>query len=245
MPMEELLKKPLPEIPEEIRKKLDAPRITLTSYAEKQQCLVDGHLQQEAGFGQFPDGSWLVSMYCPMPGVTAEMIRWWFWWHCQDALRYQVWFPGSHFDIGFHKKDTGYFSQRALPPFQPNSQLPVERIGSRKMPLRIDFVTPEDFGFARQTMEDHGIPLIVCGHVSALGGLIPHTEMAHVFRQTEEGLFLISRFWLGKTMKPLLRKMIMDETMARGMAEHCCVEYRNRAEILPELYRQYGEGKAP
>ena len=88
-------------------------------------------------------------------------------------------------------------------------------------------------------MEENAIPIIVCGHVSAFGGLIPHTEMAHSFRQREEELFMFSRFWLGKTMNPLLRKVVMTEKMALGMAEHCCVEYQNLARILPELYTRY------
>jgi hypothetical protein len=51
---------------------------------------------------------------------------------------------------------------------------------------------------------------------------------------------MISRFWLGKTMKSsLLRKIIITEDMAKGMAEHCCVEYRNLHEILPILYEKY------
>lgn len=105
------------------------------------------------------------------------------------------------------------------------------------MPLRIDFVTPEEFGFSKAVMQEYHIPLIVCGHVGVFNGAIWHTEMAHIFKQTEDGLFLISRFWLGKTMKdPLLRKLIITDKTAKAMAEHCCVEYRNLLEILPILY---------
>lgn len=127
-----------------------------------------------------------------------------------------------------------------MPPFQPNSQRPVERIGKIKMPLQIDFVTPEEFGFSKESMKKNNIPVIVCGHVSALNGLIKHTEMAHIYKQTSEGLFLISRFWMGITLKnPLLRKVLLVEDTPRGMAEHCCVEYRNLTEILPDLYQKY------
>ena len=197
--MKELLKKPLPLIPADIAEQLEHPDITLTPFENRNDVLCDGALQQEVGYGQFPDGSWLVAMTCPMPGITAKMIRWWFWWHPQ-----------------------------------------AERIGGVRLPLRIDFVSPKDFGFSEQALEDNQIPMIVCGHVSAIRGLVPHTEMVHIFRQTGEGLLLISRFWIGKTLKnPLLRKVILTEETARGMAEHCCVEYRNLAEILPELYKKY------
>ena len=237
--MKELLNKPLPAIPADIKEKLDKSEISLTYFNECDLILQSDALQQEVGYRQFPDGSWLVSMICPMPGITREMSDWWFWWHCQDNLRYQVWFPGDHITNTYHKKDRAYFEQETQPTFQPNSQCPVEKIGGMSMPLRIDFVTPEQFGFSKEAMEKGNIATIVCGHVSAFSGLIPHTEMAHIFRQTEDGLFMCSRFWLGKTMNPLLRKFVMTEKMARGMAEHCCIEYRNLAEILPGLYHQY------
>lgn len=41
-------------------------------------------------------------------------------------------------------------------------------------------------------------------------------------------------------MKPWLRKKIVTDGMAKGMAEHCCIEYRNLQEILPVLYGKYG-----
>ena len=114
------------------------------------------------------DDSYLVSMYCPMPNITSEMIEWWFWWHPKKNERYQVWFPGSHFSIGFSQKQADYFE---------------------------------------------------------------------CFKQTDDGLFMIIRFWLGKTMKnPLIKKLIITDKMAKGMAEHCCIEYRNLFEILPILY---------
>ena len=108
------------------------------------------------------------------------------------------------------------------------------------MPLRIDFLKPEKFGFSKTAMQAHSVSLIVCGHVGAFSGLIWHTEMAHIFHhQTNDGLFLTSRFWLGRTMNPILRKLMINDAMAQGMAEHCAVEYRNLAEILPALYKAY------
>ena len=240
MELKELLKKPLPTIPPEISEQIGKSEITKTLFENKNDILTSPEQQKEIGYVKMDDGTYLVSMVCPMKGITPEMIEWWFWWHAQDSLRYQVWYPGEHVSIKYHKKNKAYFEEPMVPTFATNTHYPVERIGSKKMPLRIDFVTPEDFGFSRLVMNGNHIPLIVCGHVSAFNGLIKHTEMAHIFKQTDDGLFLISRLWLGKTMKnKLLRKMIIDEKMARGMAEHCCVEYRNLCEILPMLYDEY------
>ncbi len=238
MDLNALKDKKLPEIPAEIRQALATPSVTLTPFEKKNDILQTSSLWQEAGFGRFSDGSYLVSMYCPMPGITAEMISWWFWWHPQAKERYQAWFPGAHENIRYPKRFAAYFQQDNQPPFQDNTQLPTEKIGGMRMPLRIDFLTPEEFGFSKTAMEKNQMPLIVCGHVGAFNGLIWHTEMAHIFRQTEDGLLLISRFWLGRTMNPLLRKMMINDAMALGMAEHCAIEYRHLTEILPLLYKK-------
>lgn len=227
------------QIPNDILKQIADSKITLTPFEEKNAILLDTDLQHEIGYRRFPDGSYLVSMTCPMPKVTSDMIAWWFWWHPQANLRYQIWFPGEHYCISYDKKNKDYFEKKNLPAFQPNTQYPTEKISNIPMSLRIDFVSPEEFGFSEQAMKNNRIPIIICGHVSAFHGLIPHTEMSHIFQQTEDGLFLTSRFWIGKTLRNrLLRKVILTEKTARSMAEHCCIEYRNLARLLPELYHE-------
>ncbi len=240
MELKELLNKPLPNIPIEIYERICKGEITKTPFGSKNDILCTHQLHEEIGCAKMDDGTYLVSMVCPMPDITVEMIEWWFWWHAQDSIRYQAWYPKEHIDIKYHKKDKSYFEQPKLPPFATNTHYPTEKIGGIKMPLRIDFVTPESFGFSRPLMNENNIPLIVCGHVSAFNGVIKHTEMAHIFKQTANGLFMISRFWLGETMRnPLLKKLIITENMARGMAEHCCIEYRNLQKILPAVYNTY------
>lgn len=234
---EKLMKKPLPEITPDDRKRILTENITLTDFENKNEILKNESIRHEMGFRKFSNGGYLVSMTCPMRGITPEMINWWFWWHPQKSERYKAWFPGEHYAVSYAKKDKAYFSQAHLPQFQDNSQFPVERIGKIVMPLRIDFTTPEKFGFSKEEMEKNGIPLIVCGDVSAMGGLVKHTKMAHIFKSTNDGLMLISRFWIGETLKsPILRKAILTDETAKGMAEHCYVEYRNLVEVLKELY---------
>ena len=74
MHLEELKRKPLPAIPEDIQEQLPYSAITLTVFEDKNSILKDPSQQQEVGYRRFPDGSYLVSMYCPMPGITPEMI---------------------------------------------------------------------------------------------------------------------------------------------------------------------------
>lgn len=152
MCINELKSKPLPAIPEDIQTQLDHSSITLTAFEDKNDILKDASLQQEVGYRRFPDGSYLVSMTCPMPGITPEMIAWWFWWHPQADERYQVWFPGEHYSISFDKKNKDYFSQPTVPAFRPNTHYPTERISNARLPLRIDFVSAENFGFSAQVI---------------------------------------------------------------------------------------------
>ena len=157
MKIELLLQKPLPEIPSEIANALGKKKITKTAFERKNDILTSSELQTEVGYTKMDDGTYLVSMVCPMPNITAEMIEWWFWWHTQDSLRYQVWYPGDHISIKYKKKDASFFEQPSVPQFVPNSQYPVERIGGMKMPLRIDFITPEEFGYSKKLMNADNI----------------------------------------------------------------------------------------
>jgi hypothetical protein len=214
--------------------------IHLTAFEQKNDILNDPELQKETGYARFANGDYLVSMYCLMPGVTREMIDWWFWWHPQNTERYQIWFPGEHFEIGYAAKDKDYFTSPVQPAFADNTQYPTELIGSTKMQLQIDFITPEEFGFDAGMLKEYQVATVVCGHVGALHNLIQHTEMAHIFFQKEDGLYLVSRFWIGKRLKnPLIRQMMLKDGTAEGVARHCCVEYRNLAAKLPDLYKEY------
>ncbi len=243
MPLDIWINKPVPPVPAEIAQKIeDKGTISLTPFAEKNAILSSARLQHEAGYRKFADGGYLVSMYCEMPNITADMIQWWFWWHAQSSERYCAWFPGEHFSTAYHKKDAPYFAQSTCPAFQANTQYPTERIGTTKMPLRIDFVAPESFGFSASSMQQNDIPLIVCAHVGAYKGAVWHTEMAHIFKQTQNGLFMISRFWMGESLhNPLLKKLFLTDKMAEAMATHCCMEYRNLLQILPPLYQEFAK----
>ena len=83
MELENLLNKPLPQIPPEISEALNKKQITKTSLENKNDILSNGELQTVVGYTEMDDGTYLVSMICPMPGITVEMIEWWFWWHTQ------------------------------------------------------------------------------------------------------------------------------------------------------------------
>ncbi len=228
-------------VPDDIRLRIkNGGDITPVLFRDKDVILSSSDLWYEAGYSELSDGNMLVSMYCEMPGVTEEMIKWWFHWHPKESARYKLWFPGEHFAISYNKRNKEYFSCVDVPSFEENTHYPVEKIGNAVLPLEIRFVSPEVFGFSEKVLQKNGNPLIISGHVGVFRGIVRHTEMAHIFFKTEKGLLLVSRFWIGSLLKTgIMRKIIANENIASGMAEHCCVEYRNLAMKLPELYKEF------
>lgn len=243
MSLNDLLGQPSVTLSQKLQDALDQPRITLTDFADKNCILTDEGLRTEVGYRKTDDDVWQVSCYCLMPGVTREMISWWFWWHPKQDERYQAWYPEMHKKIRYRKADTPYFEKADMPPFQDNVQYPTETIGTSTMECVLKFITPEEDGFDAAAMQDAHVATIVCAHVGMMRGLVMHTEMAHICFQREDGLFMVNRFWMGQLMgsQRLRRKMITEDT-ARGMCEHCLVEYRNMAERLPKMYAEFGPG---
>ena len=56
-----------------------------------------GYHEVESGWCIMPNGSGYVANHTKMPGVTLEMINWWFAWHALEDLRYKIWWPAGHF----------------------------------------------------------------------------------------------------------------------------------------------------
>ncbi len=179
-----------------------------------------------------------------MPKVSVEMLYWWFRWHAEDPVRYQIWYPGMHFHV--QSDETGF------------THYVVEDVGTGKQKLVIRFMTPAEFGFSEEKLRkiDFSRNAIICARV---GTLIPkhvvwHTWMCHFARTADEGVELRSRFWIGWDMSvsgplaliltPLvrrLRKRIIPKDIGKHMFHHCAQEYHHLAEILPEVFEEFGD----
>lgn len=205
-------------------------------------------LRLETGWCRLPDGVRFVAVRTEMPGVSAEMIDWWFDWHPRDPARYRMWHPEAHRDNSLEE------------PAAPGAKAhwgavhhPVEDVGTGTVHARIAFLAPREFGFSTDALDDPAVGTIVCGLVGDDRKRLRHTAMAHVFLTTEEGLVLRSHFWLGAKIRPYLpgplaglgeaalnRRAVRDLALPQGLgpalARHCAEEYRNLAGFLPELY---------
>lgn len=206
----------------------------------------------ETGWCLLPDGSAYTAVRTLMPGVSGQMLDWWFEWHALDPLRYRIWYPQAHFD------------NRLEPPKAPRAKPywgavhhPIEDIGLGRQHLRIAFCDPTDFGFPAHALSHPDVATIVCGRVGDDRRRAWHTRMCHFARRHPQGLELRSRFWIGADLRlymraapagainrllkaPAMRRRLIPRRAPLAMARHCAAEYASLAALLPELYARYG-----
>lgn len=245
----------IPKIHQDILKK--GAEIPITSILDRNdinQLLDDGYLACENGFCRLPDESTFVAVLTQMPGVTLEMIDWWFWWHAAEPIRYQIWYPAMHFDnkadFGeYYHDNTKTYSER----LHLSSHLVTEDVGLGRDKILIDFMHPIAFGFDANQLNLEK-ETIICAKVGAPDKGVWGTEMCHFVRTTPEGVEMRSRFWIGnkitrmsgfgKTIlnailnRPFVKRNLIPREVGLSMFHHCSQEYHNLAAILPTLYEE-------
>ncbi|MDO8628976.1 MAG: hypothetical protein Q7R41_00650 [Phycisphaerales bacterium] len=253
--LDEFLTRPNAAVADDVANSLGGGPIdphTQLSVDEPARLLDPGYLDVENGFCTNRDGSGFVAVLTQMPGVTAEMIDWWFDWHPHDPMRYRIWFPAEHFDISFEPA-----VNPGAKPFQNTIHRPIEDVGLGKSRIRIEFVEPEAFGFPSGDFPGSVCSTIICGYAGDDKLKVRHTRMCHIVRDVAGGVELRSRFWIGTPMSlysnsPIARPVnrILNTKFVRSravparapkaLAHHCAQEYVNLAAILPELWNRYG-----
>ncbi len=217
--------------------------------AELSALLDPGYHRVESGYCTHPDGRGYVAVLTKMPGVSAEMLDWWFDWHPRDPLRYRIWFPQDHFDIGFEPPQAP-----GAKPFYGSIHHPVEDVGLGRDKIRIEFVDPVEFGFPDGSVPSENCATIVCGYAGDDTRRVRHTRMCHFARETGEGIELRSRFWIGERIEfysaagrpvnpilntSLVRSKAVPKRAPEALARHCAQEYANLASLLPELWARF------
>ena len=82
---------------------------------EMNRLLDPGNFETEIGWGMMDNGAGYIAMRHEMPGVTVDMVDWWFAWHPIEGLRYRIWYPPYH--LGVHVDD--WAQPRLLDPAVP------------------------------------------------------------------------------------------------------------------------------
>jgi len=211
--------------------------------------LKGGYLPTETGFCVMPDGSGFAATKVFMPGVTTEMIDWWFNWHVLEGLRYAIWCPVAHTGISAKTPEAHLDSS--------NVPLNTRNIGKVHYPIEgfnlegvqnieIAFRKPEVFGITQQQIENSSMSTFEIATCSTKDTNFPINIFFHAIREVDGGIEYRSRYWLNYTIKngkPYKSKMPlptrkMTYHMARCNCLHSLTEYNNLASILPSLYRE-------
>jgi hypothetical protein len=226
-------------------------------FREINRLLDPGYHDVETGYGFCPDGVQYAACLTRMPGITAEMIDWWFAWHPLHDIRYQVWFPPGHYGVSV--EDAVRCRDSRLPykeRYWHNKHTVIEDVGNGVAKLMILFVPPEEFGFDLSRFDESKVGTCVCANVGPpdlLGGIY-FTKMCHFVRETAEGVEMRSRFWIGQDIAKegkregaLINRLLNTRVfkkkalprVARHVAHHCAAEYTNLVTLLPRVFAEY------
>ena len=195
----------------------------------------------EMGVQRQPSGVLHVAARTDMPGCKGRMFEWWFR-SAPDTRQYAWWHPLDH--VSSEWRETSPLTHIG------STHVVEERLGpgSPVAQLLIHFVDPAElFGAeaVHEAREDGSVSGLVC----AMLGMSfdpPRDEkgrpnmgrMAHICRDTDEGMVLRSRFWLGQGpgLPPAALREAIPETIGLGLMQHAFTEFKFLSRILPALF---------
>ncbi|TKB56704.1 DAPG hydrolase family protein [Ferrimonas aestuarii] len=193
------------------------------------------------------DGQMLVTCTTEMPGVTPEMVNWWFGWHIVSSERYQLWHPQAHL-FAKPKVDRSFHKQH-LARYLGNVSYVNEYLGKKLCKLAIAFHTAESLGIDKL---DRQGGIAICAQTASRTSHIVSGHLVHLVVPTENGSRMMSAFWLGGTrcrwpligrlLTPILnlsliRRMTFPQRHGQNLLKHCSEEMHHLARILPKLYQ--------
>src|SRR5262249_22016535 len=192
-----------------------------------------------------PDGTLVIAARTEMPGVTGEMIDWWFGWHLASSERYRLWHPRDHVRATAREDRAHLPDDRAR--YVGNVSYVDEHIGGRLMRLAIEFVPPDTYGLEPGRFAETRVDTAGCARTALHGGRLAVGHLIHLVRRVPGGCELLSRFWLGEVEvrlpvlgRPLsrllnlswLRRWLAPDRLGLGLLVHCAEEMSHLARIL-------------
>lgn len=215
---------------------------------ERDKMMDLGYLDTETGYTLMSDKSGFAATLVKMPGVTPEMLDWWFNWHPLEGLRYALWCPVAHSGITVKDKEK-HLDSSGTPLRERNYggvHYPVEGFNIKQADvLRIEFFSPKDFGLDLNKFKEPNISRAYLANVIVDKNNMAINTFFHAVREVEGGVEFRSRYWLGYSMVDgvLVRKnKFVPKKIMRHMARNNCIhsltEYNNLASFLPQLYTE-------
>ncbi|PJI86471.1 hypothetical protein BC777_2841 [Yoonia maricola] len=211
-------------------------------YRDTSGLLTEGYSKFETGVKRQPNGVYRVRALTRMPGVTPEMVRWWFTDYMQTTDHYKQWHSQAHVWMDWENKTPGEIVGAA--------HLVHEYIGIDLSKLRISFVDASEL---LGPLDIRGHHFIVGARVGMLEEPIDVTTMCHFVRDTEFGAEMRSVFWMGHVANRggtglvdklkgvlgntwLARRVLVREAVAVNLMTHAIEEMGNLSDFLPDLY---------
>ena len=199
----------------------------------------------QVGYGIMDDGTGFVCNETYMPGVTSDMLDWWFPWHSVGSdLRYKMWDPEDHY---FARADNlKYVCDSSVPMREKTwgvNHYIIENIGLGPEYLKLCFKRPSDFGYEETLIGCDKCASMVC----AIGDSAVAAAMTHKWYAHEDGVMFCSRFWVGmgvvdgQIVKTLPDGQSIPDIVPKCLFGHNIKEFANLAAILPEVYAQNKE----
>ena len=204
----------------------------------------------EDGFALAADGAMHVAARTDMPGVTPEMIDWWFGWHSDSPERYKLWHPDAHVHAAWRASPPAGTRGRAR--YVGHTSIVDEYIGSNLIRAAIQFVQPRawDLPMQASTIRNKrrsfapgpGLPIS-----PSTSGILRIMSAGR-----RSGSEMRSRFWIGGPYAAgrgsavgmvLARgaRLVMrpSEADARALLVHCAEEMQHLASFLPALFADF------
>jgi hypothetical protein len=225
-------------------------------FSDINQLLEPGYRSVETGYCELPDGSAYTASLVPMPGCTAAMYSWWFWWHAVESARYTLWYPYNH--IAVKPSSPGVLTKPGLTDQQRyvgTTHHVDEYIGPELLRVAIRFVDPSELGLDTSRFAQAGIVGHACARVGLRGTGVEGVSMVHLVRQVDGGLEQRSHYWIGHD--PRLRTPFGEVSLeklsqltggkrklggARVAYEqllHDQIEFTHLASFLPALHQEF------
>lgn len=195
----------------------------------------------ETGVQRLASGQLHVAARTDMAGCSGRMLEWWFRF-APDTRQYAWWHPLDH--VSSRWVETSALTHVG------STHIVEERLGDSPgvHALQIHFVDPAELFGAEAVAA-----ALAAGDVSAIVaaqlGIGPEPlrdergrpstgRMAHIARDTPDGLVLRSRFWLGAGtgLEPERLVRVLPDGLGLGLMQHAHTEFKYLARILPPLY---------
>jgi hypothetical protein len=195
----------------------------------------------ETGVSRLASGVLHVAARTDMPRCTGQMFEWWFRF-APDTQQYAWWHPSDH--VASDWKETSPQTHIG------STHIVRERLAGSEMvyDLQIHFIDPREL-FGHEAYEDALARGDVSGTVAAMTGIGPEPlrddrgrpnmgRMAHICRDTADGMVLRSRFWLGVGTGLTAGQLVdaIPDSMGLDLMVHAHTEFKSLSRFLPSLY---------